>query len=67
MSVNSLSEEEKHALLVLARQSVEAAASHSALPRPDLASLPGRLQEKGAAFVTLTEANGELRGCIGAL
>ena len=36
------------------------------LPSLDLKSMPPRLQQLGASFITLTE-NGDLRGCIGAL
>jgi AmmeMemoRadiSam system protein A len=31
----------------------------------DLQSIPPRLRDDGASFVTLTDADGELRGCIG--
>jgi uncharacterized protein len=67
MSMETLADDEKRLLLDLARRSIEAAAHHSDLPGLDLADLPERLREKGASFVTLTEADGELRGCIGAL
>ena len=67
MRNETLSEDAKHQLLVLARQSVEAAVHHASLPHLDLTNLAAPLRENGASFVTLTEANGDLRGCIGAL
>src|SRR5689334_6469373 len=51
-------------LVVVARAAVIAAA-HGA-PSPDASSdLPPRLREPGGAFVTLHDAVGELRGCVG--
>lgn len=67
MNTNSLSDDEKLRLLILARQSIEAAVNHRSLPVLDLAALPPSLREKGASFVTLTEGEARLRGCIGAL
>ncbi len=61
-----LSEREKQILLDLADQSIVAAVHQDRLPRVDLDSLPDRLQQPGASFVTLT-INGLLRGCIGTL
>lgn len=62
----SLSSEERQQLLLLAKQALEAAVKGQSLPALDLDSLPPRLRELGASFVTLT-IQGELRGCIGAL
>lgn len=67
MSMEPLSEDEKSRLLVMARQSVEAAVNHRRLLVLDFSNLPLSLREKGASFVTLTEEDGRLRGCIGAL
>ena len=61
-----LTDEERKILLRLARQSLEAAVHRLPLPALELSSLPERLRQAGASFVTLTRM-GELRGCIGAL
>ena len=61
-----LSEQEKQILLDLADQSIVAAIHQNVPPRVDLDSLPDRLKQPGASFVTLTR-NGLLRGCIGTL
>lgn len=66
MNTHSLSDEDRHLLLSLARQSIELAVNHLEPLRLDLKSYSPALQEPGASFVTLTE-NQELRGCIGAL
>ncbi len=66
MDEEKLSEEEKRLLLKLARQALEHGVRGEELPPLDLKSLPPRLQEDGASFVTLTR-HGELRGCVGAL
>jgi len=66
MAEDKLTAEEKHTLLDLARQALEGGVRGEKLPSLDLESLPPRLQEQGASFVTLTIA-GNLRGCIGAL
>jgi len=63
---DQLTSEERAQLLKLARQALEAAAHGRELPALDLLSLPPRLREPGATFVTLTRG-GQLRGCIGAL
>ncbi|HSA26104.1 MAG TPA: AmmeMemoRadiSam system protein B [Phycisphaerae bacterium] len=52
------------AALKLARATVAAVLSKKDPPRPDLATLPAALREKGACFVTL-QNRGQLRGCIG--
>ncbi|MEE9513486.1 MAG: AmmeMemoRadiSam system protein A [Anaerolineales bacterium] len=61
-----MSEREKQILLDLADQSIVAAVHQDRPPRINLDSLPDRLQQPGASFVTLTR-NGLLRGCIGTL
>ena len=61
-----LSATERATLLQLARQSLERAVSRQPLEALDLGSLPERLREPGASFVTLT-VGGALRGCVGAL
>ena len=61
-----LSEEDRQILLDLAYQSLLAAAHQKRPPKIDLDSLPDRLQQPGASFVTLTRG-GLLRGCIGTL
>ena len=61
-----LSPSEGLALLSLARTTVVATVQ-GALPRPlDLDSVPARLREPGASFVTLLRS-GTLRGCLGSL
>ncbi len=52
-------------LLRLARQAVAARVKGEALPEP--ACDDPRLAADGAAFVTLNDRNGQLRGCIGAI
>ncbi len=66
MTTISLTPEEKHLLLRLARQSIQLVTSRCPLPTLNLAEYSQTLREVGASFVTLTEY-GELRGCIGAL
>ena len=61
-----LSEREQKILLDLAHQSIVAAVAQDRTPRVELDSLPDRLQQPGASFVTLTRS-GLLRGCIGTL
>ena len=63
---NLLTSEERSRLLDLARQALEVGVQGQPLQPLDLESLPPRLREPGATFVTLTK-HGELRGCIGAL
>jgi AmmeMemoRadiSam system protein A len=62
-----LTQEERVFLLRLARSAIEAATHGLPLPELDLGLLSPALQAPGASFVTLTEAGGELRGCIGTL
>jgi uncharacterized protein len=67
MSIEPLTEDEKSRLLIIARESIEAAVNRRRPPALDLPSMPIGLREKGASFVTLTGEGGRLRGCIGAL
>jgi AmmeMemoRadiSam system protein A len=67
MIENPLTDKEKNFLLKLARQSIEAAVNRKAEPPLDPVEMTPRLMENGAAFVTLTSLQGDLRGCIGAL
>jgi AmmeMemoRadiSam system protein A len=62
----SLSTLEQDLLLKLARDSVLKTVGHQPLPSPDWSTLPERLAEPGASFVTLTIGE-RLRGCIGTL
>ena len=66
MPTGGLTADEQKALLRLARQALEGSVQSQPWGRLELSSLPPRLQENGASFVTLTIA-GELRGCIGTL
>jgi AmmeMemoRadiSam system protein A len=61
----TISSEEKSCLLVLAREAIVAHVSN--LGRPGLGDRgkSARLLAPGAAFVTVRESAGELRGCIG--
>ncbi len=61
-----LSEREQQILLNLAHQAIVAAVAQDRTHRVELDSLPDRLQQPGASFVTLTRS-GLLRGCIGTL
>ena len=61
-----LSEREQKILLDLAHQSIMAAVAQDRTPHVELDSLPDRLRQPGASFVTLTRS-GLLRGCIGTL
>lgn len=63
---DKLSLEEQQILLRLAREAMTRRVKGGNLPPLDLESLPPRLRENGASFVTLT-IRGDLRGCIGAL
>ncbi len=59
-----LSKREQEQLLDLAFQAVETAAAGSEAPSVDTTTLPTRLGQPAATFVTLSLA-GALRGCIG--
>ncbi|HLF73530.1 MAG TPA: AmmeMemoRadiSam system protein A [Anaerolineales bacterium] len=63
---NRLTPEEQRLLIRLAREAIECGVKGWGLPPLDPDSLPPRLWEPGASFVTLT-VRGQLRGCIGAL
>ena len=63
---DQLTFEERQTLLRLAREAMTLRVKGEKLPRLDLSSVPARLREYGASFITLT-LRGELRGCIGAL
>ena len=67
MENDELSAEERAFLLDLARRAVVAAAAGAPAPALDRETIPARLWLPGAVFVTLTEADGSLRGCIGTL
>jgi AmmeMemoRadiSam system protein A len=60
-----LSEGEKRFLLDIAREAIACAVRGEEEPKVELRTLPPRLREYGASFVTLTDSDGELRGCIG--
>ena len=62
----SLTRAEKHTLLQLARQGLEAAVRKQALPELAREARTPALERPGCSFVTLSE-QGELRGCIGGL
>ncbi len=66
MTEDKLTTEEKQILLRLARQALDNGVRGQKIPPLDQKSMPPRLQEQGASFVTLT-IRGNLRGCIGAL
>ncbi len=67
VDVDTLTLEERRQLLALARWAIEQAVSRKNYQPVDLDCLPPRLREEGSCFVTITEANGDLRGCIGGL
>ena len=63
---DKLTSEEKKTLLQEARAALEQGVRGEKLSPLNLESLPPRLREEGASFITLT-IHGDLRGCIGAL
>jgi len=63
----TLSRQEQHILLNLAREAISYAVQGDQAPAADLSSLTSRLSQKGASFVTLLGPHGELRGCIGTI
>jgi AmmeMemoRadiSam system protein A len=67
MSQESLTSIEKEQLLRLARQAIRAAVNRQEAPEIERGAVSPHLYEPGASFVTLTDADGELRGCIGTL
>ena len=58
--------QERKTLLRLAREALERGVRGEKLPPLEPSSLPPRLQEPGATFITLSR-DGQLRGCIGVL
>jgi AmmeMemoRadiSam system protein A len=60
-----LSGVEKRLLIDIAKDAISCAVTGEMQPEVDLRTLPPRLREHGASFVTLTDSDGELRGCIG--
>jgi AmmeMemoRadiSam system protein A len=67
MNYKPLTDEERAYLLRLARRTIELGVAGKRLPELNVAQLSPALAEWGASFVTLTERDGALRGCIGAL
>lgn len=63
---DKLTLEEQQTLLRLAREAMTQRVKGGKVSPLELSSLPPRLREEGASFITLTK-HGELRGCIGAL
>lgn len=57
---------EAEALVAVAQQALTAAVAGDESWRPDLSTLPQRLRQPGATFVTLYTA-GHLHGCIGSI
>ena len=66
MSADRLNTEERLLLMQIAREAIECVVNKKELSKLELSTMPQRLQEQGASFVTLT-LDGNLRGCIGAL
>jgi len=66
--MSQLNEAEQRQLLHAARQALEAAVRHQALPgsAPETMDRRGPLGERHGAFVTLRK-EGELRGCVGSV
>jgi AmmeMemoRadiSam system protein A len=60
-----LNREEGEILLKLAREAISLAVRGYQTQVADLTKVSERLRETGASFVTLLDAEGELRGCIG--
>jgi uncharacterized protein len=63
---DKLTSDEKQILLREARAALEHGVRGEKQPPLDMESMPQRLREAGASFITLT-IQGNLRGCIGAL
>jgi len=66
MSAESLTPQERTALLTLARQALEFVVRGQPLEPLNLGDYSPQLRAEGTSFVTLTKS-GQLRGCIGAL
>jgi len=62
----NLNENDRAALLRMARETIQLTAARQPLPQLDLADFSEDLRQEGASFVTLTIGE-QLRGCIGAL
>jgi AmmeMemoRadiSam system protein A len=60
-----LSQQERRALLDLAREAICRSVCGEKVAMADLSQVPPLLAEERASFVTLTGPGGELRGCIG--
>jgi len=63
---DKLTLEEQQTLLRLARDAITRRVNGEKMLPLDVSTMPARLREEGASFITLT-VRGELRGCIGAL
>ena len=63
MSKNIYSEEEQQTILKFIRTTISAKLNN--IKPPQLPELAGKLNRQGSCFVTLHDANGRLRGCIG--
>jgi AmmeMemoRadiSam system protein B/AmmeMemoRadiSam system protein A len=63
---NTLTQQDKHNLLLLARRAIEFYLQDNSVPTPEQLGVPitDAMKAPRAAFVTLTE-NSDLRGCIG--
>jgi AmmeMemoRadiSam system protein A len=66
MCFTELSEEEKQALLDLARRSIHHGLETGTPTKVNTAEFSDRLQQQAATFITL-DIDGQLRGCIGTL
>lgn len=67
-SAVKLTEQDRQALLALARSAVEAVSRRNPLPAVDVSAMSTPLAAPGACFVTLTRhESGDLRGCTGVL
>lgn len=67
MTTSPLTAEERQYLLNLARSAIRQGIRQEPLEPPPAAGLTPRLSAPGAAFVTLHNNDGSLRGCIGSL
>jgi AmmeMemoRadiSam system protein A len=63
--MTALSDGARRHLLVLARRAIASQLSGEPAPEADLGSLRAELERRCGAFVTLTRADGALRGCVG--
>jgi AmmeMemoRadiSam system protein A len=63
---STLTADDRHTLLGLARDAIRSRLEDEAVPLPEEKTLPDTLRRNGAAFVTL-HLEGALRGCIGNL